>query len=76
MRLIVNPHKIELIQEQAVNEKEINISYCEFEFADEITEDFVETLSNNYDVEVNGRTVVFRNVPANLIIDYLDNYKY
>ena len=42
MKLIVNPHKIELIQEEAVNEKEIDVSQCEFEFADEITDDFVK----------------------------------
>jgi len=42
MKLIVNPHKIELVQEEAVNEKEIDISKCEFEFADEITSDYVK----------------------------------
>ena len=42
MRVIVNPHKIELIQEEAVNEKEIDISKCEFEFDDEITDDYVK----------------------------------
>lgn len=42
MKLIVNPHKIELIQEEAVNEKEINVSECEFIFNDEITDDFVK----------------------------------
>ena len=42
MKLIVNPHKIELDKQEAVNEKEINISKCEFEFADEITEDYVK----------------------------------
>ena len=42
MKLIVNAHKIELIQEQAVNEKEIDISECQFEFADEITNEYVK----------------------------------
>ena len=42
MKLIVNPHKIELQQDQAVNEKEIDISKCEFEFADEITNEYVK----------------------------------
>ena len=42
MKLIVNAHKIELVQEQAVNEKEIDISKCEFEFAEEITNDYVK----------------------------------
>ena len=42
MKLIVNPHKIVLSEEEAVNEKEIDISRCEFEFADEITNDFVK----------------------------------
>ena len=51
MKLIVNPHKIELIQEEAVNEKEIDISKCEFEFDEEITNDYVKeayfTLGDN-----------------------------
>lgn len=51
MKLIVNPHKIQLIQEEAVNEKEININKCEFEFNEEITNDFVKeayfTLGND-----------------------------
>ena len=42
MRLIVNPHKIELDKDEAVNEKEINISKCTFEFSEEITSAFVK----------------------------------
>ena len=42
MKLIVNPHKIVLDKEEAVNEKEINISKCTFEFSEEITEDYVK----------------------------------
>jgi len=42
MKLIVNPHKIDIIQDEAVNEKEIDISRCEFEFADEITDEYVK----------------------------------
>ena len=41
MKLIVNPHKIE-IEKTPVNEREINISKCEFVFADEITNDYVK----------------------------------
>lgn len=41
MLLKVNPHKIE-IDKSPVNEREINISKCEFEFADEITSDYVK----------------------------------
>lgn len=41
MRLIVNPHKIEILKEP-VNEKEIDITKCEFEFSEEITDDFVK----------------------------------
>lgn len=41
MKLIVNPHKIEIIKEP-INEREINITKCEFEFADEITNDYVK----------------------------------
>ena len=41
MKLIVNPHKIEILKEP-VNEKEIDITKCEFEFSDEITNNFVK----------------------------------
>ena len=41
MKLIVNPHKIEIIKEP-VNEREIDITKCEFEFADEITNNYVK----------------------------------
>ncbi len=42
MKLIVNPHKIQIDKDEAVNEKEINISKCQFEFSEEITSDFVK----------------------------------
>ena len=41
MKLIVNPHKIEILKEP-VNEREIDITKCEFEFADEITNEYVK----------------------------------
>ena len=41
MKIIVNPHKLE-IEKSPVNEKEINITKCEFVFADEITNDYVK----------------------------------
>lgn len=41
MKLIVNPHKIEIAKD-LVNEKEINITKCYFEFAEEITDDYVK----------------------------------
>ena len=41
MLLKVNPHKIEIVK-SPVNEREINISKCQFEFADEITNDYVK----------------------------------
>lgn len=51
MRLIVNPHKIEIIKDEAVNEREIDISKCVFEFNEAITNDYVKeayfTLNNN-----------------------------
>ena len=51
MRLIVNPHKIEIIKDEAVNEHEIDISKCVFEFNEAITNDYVKeayfTLNNN-----------------------------
>ena len=42
MRLIVNPHKIKIIKDEQVNEKELNVSECNFDFSEEITEDFVK----------------------------------
>ena len=41
MKLIVNAHNI-VIDKTPVNEREIDISKCEFEFADEITNDYVK----------------------------------
>lgn len=41
MKLIVKPHKIE-IEKNPVNEKEINITKCEFVFDEEITNEFVK----------------------------------
>ena len=50
MILKVNPHKIELLEQDLVNEKEIDISKCEFEF-NEIPNDYVKeayfTLNGN-----------------------------
>ena len=51
MNLIVNPHKLELVK-NPVNEKEINITKCEFEFADEITDEYVKEAYFTY----NGKT--------------------
>lgn len=42
MRVIVDPHKIEILKDEAVNEKEIDISKCHFEFSEEITSDYVK----------------------------------
>ena len=41
MKLIVNEHKIE-IDKTPVNEKEINVTKCEFEFVDSITNEYVK----------------------------------
>ena len=41
MRIIVDTHKIKIIK-NPINEKEINISKCEFEFAEPITDEFVK----------------------------------
>ena len=41
MKLIVNPHKIQITKEP-INEREINITKCEFEFAEEITNNYVK----------------------------------
>lgn len=42
MRVIVDPHKIEILKDEAVNEKEIDISKCHFEFSEEITNEYVK----------------------------------
>ena len=41
MKIIVNPHKCE-IDRTLVNEKEINVSKCEFVFSEEIPSDYVK----------------------------------
>ena len=41
MKIIVNPHKLE-IAKSPVNEKEINVTEFEFEFAGEITDNYVK----------------------------------
>ena len=41
MKVIVQKHKI-LLEKEPINEKEINVSYCEFEFDEDITNDFVK----------------------------------
>ena len=48
MKLIVNPHKIE-IDKSPVNEREIDITKCEFEFADEITNNYVKEAYFTFD---------------------------
>ena len=58
MKLIVNPHKIQLVQEEAVNEKEINVSECEFEFADEITDDYVKEAYFTYGSDTYKKIIV------------------
>lgn len=48
MKIIVNPHKLEIAKEP-VNEREIDITKCEFEFADEITNDYVKEAYFTFD---------------------------
>jgi hypothetical protein len=58
MKLIVNPHKVEIDKEEAINEKEINISLCKFEFADEITDDYVKEAYFTYNGESYKQIIV------------------
>ena len=58
MRLIVNPHKIVLDKQEAVNEKEINISKCTFEFSEEITENYVKEAYFTYKGESYKKIIV------------------
>lgn len=60
MKLIVNPHRIEIIK-TPVNEKEINVTKCEFEFAEEITDDFVKDVYFTF----NGTTYQQANIQNN-----------
>lgn len=57
MKLIVNPHKIEIVRE-LINEKEINITNCEFEFADEITNDYVKEAYFTYNGETYKQIII------------------
>ena len=51
MRLTVNPHKIEIIKDELVNEREIDISKCVFEFHEDITNDYVKEAYFTYNGE-------------------------
>jgi len=42
MKIIVNPHTLQIIKEEIVNEREIDISKCVFEFDEEITNEYVK----------------------------------
>lgn len=48
MKLLVNPHKIE-IEKSPVNEREIDITKCEFEFVEEIMSDYVKEAYFTFD---------------------------
>lgn len=48
MIIKVNPHKCEIVK-VPINEKEINITECEFQFCEEITEDYVKEAYFTYD---------------------------
>ena len=58
MKLIVNAHKIELIPEEPVNEKEINISKCKFEFSDEYGDNLVKEAYFTLDGETYKQIIV------------------
>ena len=42
MKIIVKPHRIIINNDKLVNEREVNVSKCYFEFDKEITDDFVK----------------------------------
>jgi len=60
MKITVNPHKCDIVK-TPVNEKEINVTKCEFEFADEITNDFVKDVYFTY----NGTTYKMADIQNN-----------
>lgn len=61
MKIIVNPHDIEIIKEESINEKEINISHCEFEFDERITDEFTKDVYFTY----NGDTYKIAGIQNN-----------
>ena len=69
MKIIVNPHKLE-IEKSPVNEREIDITKCEFEFAEEITSDYVKEAY----FTLNGETykqIIFNNqcdIPSEVLV--------
>lgn len=70
MKLIVNPHTIEIVKD-LVNEKEIDVTKCEFEFADEITDDYVKEAYFTY----NGTTYkqIIQNNECKIPYEVLEN---
>ena len=60
MKILVNEHKCE-IAKTPVNEKEINITKCEFEFSEEITNDYVKDVY----FTLNGNTIKVANIQNN-----------
>ena len=64
MKVIVKPHNIELIKEESVNEREINISKCTFEFDERITDEFTKEAY----FTLNGRT--YKKIIVNNECDY------
>lgn len=58
MRLIVNPHKIQIIKSEAINEREIDVSKCEFEFSEEITNEFVKEAYFTFEGEAYKQIIV------------------
>ena len=60
MRILVNEHKCE-IDKSPVNEKEINITKCEFEFSEEITNNYVKDVY----FTLNGNTIKVANIQNN-----------
>lgn len=70
MKLIVNPHKIE-IDKSPVNEREIDITKCEFEFADEITNDYVKEAYFTFNGTTYKQTIVNNecNIPSEVLVE-------
>ena len=66
MKIRVNPHNVKIIREQTepINEKEIKISKCEFEFDEEITNGFVKEAY----FTLNGKT--YKQIIENNECDY------
>ncbi|MBQ0112219.1 MAG: hypothetical protein KBT03_03725 [Bacteroidales bacterium] len=61
MRVLVGPHKIEIVKDEPVNEREININECYFEFDERIPRDFVKDVYFTFEGKTYKMTAIIDN---------------